>query len=117
MKTILIIDDNLAFTSRVQKDKTFEEIRIILAGSFYSAKIILEKQWNNLDLICVDACIENNEEPDSEYLIEEIIKRGFKGAIIACSGNDAFNDILIKAGATHKTTKTNLIDTLLRLSK
>jgi hypothetical protein len=51
----------------------------------------------------MDACVDSGH-PDSMDLIREIINSGYKGPIISNSTSMDYDEYLVRAGATHRSS-------------
>ena len=103
MKTVLVVEDNNQVFEMI--NNYFDGIiNVLRAEDLDSGYKLFDENSNVIDLIIMDACVPGIE-PNSMPLIKKIINLGFTKPIIANSSNSDFNDILIEAGATHKSEK------------
>ena len=107
-KKILIVEDDetvqLAWKRLLLSVTPLEEV--IQALSIEEA----EKAFNDnpdLSLIAVDACVPGTEPNTMNMVLK--FRKTFTGPMIAISGRDDFNQILMSAGCDHETGKGKLV--------
>lgn len=103
MKTVLVVEDRYDKFEMINVWLD-DKVRVLHAPNLSSAERLFDENQKDIDLVIMDACVDG-EKPDTMPLIRQMIATGFNGAIIANSSCFYFNDILIEAGATHKTLK------------
>jgi len=74
------------------------------ANTIETARQILKERAKEISLIILDACLQSGK-PNSMVLIPEARNNGFRGIIIASSGNDEYSQTLLRAGANYKSEK------------
>jgi len=99
MKKILIVENNSSDFD-LMNFALKKVAEVIWAKSLEEGKKFFNENKDAVDLIIMDACVNNEENPDSINLVQEIIASGYNKPITASSSN-RYNSVLMKAGATH----------------
>jgi len=105
---VLIIEDSKTVALLQKECLEDEGIKVLVAETIEQAKNILKERAKEISLIILDACL-NSSKPNSMILIREARNNGFKGLIIASSGNNDCGQILLKAGANYKSDKADAV--------
>jgi len=103
---VLIIEDSKTVALLQKECLENEGIKVLVVETIEQAKNILKERAKEISLIILDACL-NSSKPNSMILIQEARNNGFKGLIIASSGNDDYGQILLRAGANYKSDKAD----------
>jgi len=115
MIKILIFDDDLDFITSVTRALKKCEIRVVSVHSLQNADSYLKLDtFKETELIVMDACMPGNK-PNTMSLIEKIIAMGYKKPIIAASSKEEYSQVLVKAGATHYSTKAGIVGEILKV--
>ncbi len=111
MKKVLIVEDDIQTQNLLQK---------LLSGTvhIFSAFTIEEaeeffKNNPDIDIVTMDGCVPG-ENINTIPLIQ-LMRRSFKGPMVACSGNSDYQSILLDSGCNLKSEKKDLPKTILGL--
>ncbi len=105
MKKVLIVED----VDRYQQQYARElqgKVTVLPARSITEARKLFSENEDS-DLIVMDACVDNDESPDTRELVSAI-RRTFNGPMIASSGLPEYRDILVEWGCSHKASKDDV---------
>lgn len=101
MKIFIVEDDDSDFGVMkwvLSKDNP----EIVRAKSPEETRRLFQENHTNIDMIIMDGCLGSmHDKPDTLELVNEIRKSGYEGPIIAASSYEPYNDLIMKAGATH----------------
>jgi len=100
-KKVLIVEDKANY-SFVWCKKLKDQFEIVLAESIKEAEHIFKKD-SSFDLIVMDCCVPG-DVPNTMDLVK-MIRKTYHGPILANSSLDDYIDILIMAGADHRSDK------------
>jgi DNA-binding response OmpR family regulator len=112
-KIVLFIEENVLTQKMLARILEKHGIVVLHAQTVSEAKSLYDSKRDAIDLILMVACLEE-ATPDTIPLVRFFVSSGFGKPIIACSVNDDDSDVLIRAGATHKTEKDRLEEAVLR---
>ena len=112
MKKILIVED----VARYQEEyaKALQDKVIIIAARSLAEAWKFFVSNTDLDLIVMDACVNNDERPDTRQLVSDI-RKTFKGPMIASSGLSDYRDWLVQWGCDHKSAKHDVPEKVLEV--
>ncbi|OGD68524.1 hypothetical protein A2996_01140 [Candidatus Campbellbacteria bacterium RIFCSPLOWO2_01_FULL_34_15] len=102
-KTILIIED-FAELLRLWKKLLSNEAFVLTAETLQQAEELFQRHKKEIDLIAVDGEV-NGPVNNTVILIKKITEEFPSAKILAISGDDNNNKILINAGCGHSVTK------------
>ncbi|MFC1644787.1 hypothetical protein ACFL08_02060 [Patescibacteria group bacterium] len=101
LKRILIVEDYFHNFKEIT-DYLGSQVEVIWGKNQEEARELFFKEKDSIDLVIMDACVPGSH-PNTMDLIGEI-KACFQGPIIAVSSVSEYIPVLMKAGATHKST-------------
>ena len=108
-KKILIVEDDEMLQSawkRLLSVQLQAHMEVIQAFSIEEAEKVFNEN-SDLSAIAVDACVPGTE-PNTVNMVLKF-RKTFTGPMIAISGRDDFNQILMSAGCDHETGKGKLV--------
>ena len=114
MKKILIVEDDRVVQnqySHVFRDK----VSTLQAFSIKEARSLFSEN-PDVDLIVMDACVDNLYEIDSLGLISEM-RETFLGPMVASSRSPVFQDKLMNAGCDYKASKFQVPEKVFEILK
>ncbi len=100
-KKVLIVEDKTNYSSAWCK-KLEDQLEIVLAESIKEAERIFKKD-SSFNLIVMDCCVPG-DVPNTMGLVK-MMRKTYHGPILANSSLDDYIDILIMAGANHRSNK------------
>src|SRR4051812_19001096 len=107
MKILLVEDDESVRRAFVRLCNARFETKptILQAGTLEQGLELFTQNKTDLDMIIMDACVNNPRVVDSPDLIRSMRSAGFGGPIIANSSNAENNELLLAAGASRAFLK------------
>ncbi len=113
---LLLVEDYPGYDELFKLNLKGTKIEVLSAKTLEEAAELFKQYADNTSIVIMDACI-IEKTPNTMNLIKEIIKSGFTGPIVASSNNEEYNEILVAAGATHSTEKSEMIKFAIKLLK
>ncbi|MFA5994453.1 MAG: hypothetical protein WC823_05840 [Parcubacteria group bacterium] len=114
IKTVLLIEE-LALSIQIITECLNEaNINVLSAQTLVEATRLIETSLEICDLVVICACLKSNS-PNTQHLVRHIIAKDFNKPIIANTAIPEDARILIEAGATHESTRGDVIDFIFTL--
>lgn len=116
-KRVLLVEDEEVVVKLVKislKRKGGEDIEILWANDLVKAKRMFQENEQSLNLVALDACVPGTSINSLPFL-DDLIKAGFAGPIIATSAIPKYRVALITAGATDSCPKEGIANKIKEL--
>ena len=114
-KVILIIEDSIPqidYFTRGFELKLGETVEVLVATSILMANVYISGRTigseKPLSIVVMDGCLNRKHQLDTLPLIEDLLRFGFKGPIIAMSASPEFREKMMAAGCTHVSEKVDV---------
>jgi DNA-binding response OmpR family regulator len=104
---VLLVEDYLPYRELFAMHLGDAGVEVLLAETQEEALLLFEKNKDLIEIIVMDACVPGSS-PNTMGLIKTIKDSGFTKPIVGCSSGEDYNKILMEAGATHATKKTEV---------
>lgn len=113
MKILILEDDEAVqrtFSHALRGHELLQANNLEQAGTFFLAN------FQTISVVVVDGCVENKSKKfDTEPFIRQVLASGFKGSIIAISGDEDVRKDMLKVGCTDECEKHELANKLKEL--
>lgn len=115
MKKILVIDDEMVFYRALRRLLGHYGIEdVVYSPDIDDALgIIKENTLNDFSIVVVDCCMDGSRIPNTMPIVEALIQKGYRGKILANSGDVENTLSLLRAGAHEGCDKLNTIERIL----
>ncbi len=119
MAKILMVEDDLSIARSFARNCEAEfgnKVELLHVSKLRDAEDVFRKRKDELAAILMDGCVETRgDHADTLPLLREIKASGFAGPVIANSLAESNRRLMLEAGATHWSDKTELFETMARL--
>ncbi|MBM2817427.1 MAG: Response regulatory protein [Parcubacteria group bacterium] len=112
MKILIVEDDEMLQLAWKRLLLATTPLEVIQAFSIEEAEKVFSEN-SDLSAIAVDACVPGTEINTMNMVLK--FRKTFTGPMIAISGRDKFNQILMSAGCNHETGKGKLVQKIKRI--
>jgi hypothetical protein len=111
---LLVVEDDVVMQKLYERQ--FNKRDLFQAYNLEQARKLFVVDPEAFDVVVVDGCVENvGKTCDTEPFIQEVIASGFKGPIVATSGDEFVRQDMLKMGCTHECEKHELVNKLKEL--